>query len=270
MFFSLVFYWFIPRGILKLTLDKAHSPLLLCFSFQPFSAFLCLKLGGERSKLGQRSLAHLWLIWQAPVFTVELSFPFFLIIFSLKPKWLGAAESWLYCIWVLDHTLTRFGKSLLCPGLPETITNKNNFCIKSEWCDFAEADFRIIILDLCLISAMVCDFECTEKRSETSCQPTDVLRYFSCSCVNSSGFFFQRGHFPSLPYPLLSILDKIKASALALGIWSQQPVLLFVTDNRDIVYCFNKESLKIICRWAWGTHPFGRLVCFELISLHIS
>lgn len=110
--------------------------------------------------------------------------------------------------------------------------------------------------------------EYTEKPSETSCQPTDVLRDFSCSCVNSSGFLFQRGHFPLLPYPLLSILDKIEALALALGIyWSQQPVLLFVTDNRDSVYCFNIESLQIICRWAWGIQTFGMLECSELSSL---
>lgn len=114
--------------------------------------------------------------------------------------------------------------------------------------------------------------EYTEKWSESSCQPIDVLRYFSCSCVNSSGFLFQSGHFSHLPYPLLTILDKIKAPALAsdqhLGFWSQQPVLLIVTDNRDIAYFFNKAYLQIICRWAWGTQPFGRLVvCFELISL---
>lgn len=107
-----------------------------------------------------------------------------------------------------------------------------------------------------------------EKPSESSCQPTDVLRYFPCSCVNSSGFLFQRNHFPLLPFPLLTILDKIRAPALALGIWSQQPVLLFVTDTRDMVYCFNKASLQIKCRWAWGTQPFVRLVvCFELYSL---
>lgn len=154
-----------------------------------------------------------------------LPFPFLLMIFSHKPKWLGAAEHWLYWIWVLGHTFTKSGKSLLCLGLPEIITNRKNFCIKSEWCDFAEADFRITVPDSWhgLWFWKVSGY--TEKVSESSCQPTDVLRYFSCSCVNSSGFLFQRGHFPLLPYPLLTILDEIKAPALALGIWSQQPVL---------------------------------------------
>lgn len=201
---------------------------------------------------------------------IFLPFPFLLTIFSCKPKWLGAAEYWLYCIWVLNHTFTKFGKSLLCLGLPESITNKNNFCIKSEWCDFAEAVFRIVISDSCLISAMACDFgkPLVTLKSHQNLAANPLMYWDTCSCVNSSGFLFQRGHFPLLPFPLLTILDKIRAPALALGIWSQQPVLLFVTDTRDMVYCFNRASLQIICRWAWGTQPFVRLVvCFELYSL---
>ena len=57
----------------------------------------------------------------------------------------------------------------------------------------------------------------TEEPSGSSCQLIVILRYISCSCATNSRFLIQRRHFPLLPYPLLTLLEKIRAPSISTG-----------------------------------------------------